>query len=113
MLGGTAAAERRSIATLSLNAAARYTHYDISGVGGWQPAPASNSFDPTTWKVGVVWGPRTPMRLCFTRVEDFRALTFPRCSASASTFGSLPIPSAPRAVRPSSVQLTGGNPVRP
>ncbi len=98
--------------TLSLNAAARYTHYDISGVGGYNQAPASNSFDPTTWKVGVVWEPTDWMRLRFTTSEDFRAPTFSEMfQASASTFGSITNPFRP-AGSPAEfpVQLTGGNP---
>jgi len=98
---------------LSLNAAVRYAQYDISGFGSYNQAAASNSFDATTWKVGLVWEPVEWMRLRATTSEDFRAPNFNELfQASASTFTPITNrfrPAGSPAEFP--VQLTGGNPV--
>jgi outer membrane receptor protein involved in Fe transport len=101
--------------SLSLNAAVRYANYDVSGFGSYNQAPASNSFDATTWKVGLVWEPLDWMRMRATLSEDLRAPNFfDLFQASASNFTPitnrfLP-PSTPPPPQEFPVQLTGGNP---
>lgn len=108
--------------SLTLNAAARYANYDVSGFGGYNQQEASNAFDSTTWKVGLVWEPTDWMRLRATVSEDFRAPNFSELFlASASTFGSVtnlfitvpPVPPSTTPTNPSEfpVLLNGGNPV--
>jgi len=108
--------------SLTLNAAARYATYDIAGFGSYNPAPASNSFDSTTWKAGLVWEPADWIRLRATVSQDFRAPNFSEMFlASASTFGSVtnrfitvpPVPPSTTPTNPSEfpVLLNGGNPV--
>lgn len=98
---------------LSLNAAVRYAQYDISGFGSYNQSAASNSFDATTWKIGLVWEPLDWMRLRATTSEDFRAPNFNDLfQASASTFTPIVnrfLPAGSPSEFP--VQLTGGNPV--
>jgi iron complex outermembrane recepter protein len=80
----------RGFESLSLNAAIRQTRYDISGFGGYNQSAADNSYDATTWKVGLVWEPVDWTRLRFTMSEDIRAANFSELFlASASSFGSV------------------------
>ena len=108
--------------SLTLNAAARYANYDISGFGSYNQAAASSSFDSTTWKAGLVWEPADWIRLRATVSQDFRAPNFSELFlASASTFGSVtnrfitvpPVPPSTTPTNPSEfpVLLNGGNPV--
>jgi len=114
--------DARFARSLTLNAAARYASYDISGFGSYNQAAASNSFDSTTWKAGLVWEPAEWIRLRATISEDFRAPNFSEMFlASASTFGSTtnrfivvpPVPPSTTPTNPSEfpVLLNGGNPV--
>ena len=97
--------------TLSLNAAARRTHYDIEGFGSFNQAAADTSIDATTWKVGLSWEPLDWVRVRATQSRDIRAPNFNDLfQASASTFGN--VPNRFRAGSPGEfpVQLGGGNP---
>ena len=98
--------------SLSLNAAVRYANYDMSGFGSYNQAAASNTFDATTWKLGLVWEPWDWLRLRATTSEDLRAPNlFDLFQASASTFTPITnrfLPAGSPQEFP--VQLTGGNP---
>lgn len=98
--------------SLSLNGAVRYADYDMSGFGSYNQAAASNSFNSTTWKVGLVWEPLDWMRLRATTSQDFRAPNlYDLFQASASTFTGITnryLPAGSPQEFP--VQLTGGNP---
>lgn len=75
------------IHALSVNAAARRTRYEIEGFGGYNQANASNNFNSTTWKLGMVWEPIDWARLRFTISRDIRAPNFSELFlASASSF---------------------------
>ena len=52
---------------LSLNGAARRTHYERTGAG------TKSSVNATTWKIGAVWEPVEWLRLRGTRSRDIRA----------------------------------------
>jgi outer membrane receptor protein involved in Fe transport len=97
--------------SLNLNAAARRTHYDISGFGSFNQAPAENTIDVTSWKLGMVWDPIEWLRVRATTSRDIRAPNFNDLfQASASTFGS--VVNRFVAGNPSQfpVALSGGNP---
>jgi outer membrane receptor protein involved in Fe transport len=53
--------------SLELNAAIRFTNYKMAGRG------TTNSFDATTWKVGLVYDPVDALRFRVTRSRDIRA----------------------------------------
>jgi outer membrane receptor protein involved in Fe transport len=75
------------IHALSVNAAVRRTRYEIDGFGGYNQANASNNFNATTWKLGMVWEPVDWARLRFTMSRDIRAPNFSELFlASASSF---------------------------
>ncbi len=98
--------------TLSLNAAARRTHYDIEGFGSFNQAAAKSSIDATTWKLGLVWEPLDWMRVRATQSRDIRAPNFADLFlASASTFGSVVNRFAAGNPSQFPVQLGGGNPL--
>jgi len=59
------------ISNISLNSAARFTHYNNSS--GGDPTLASTSFNATTWKVGITWAMTDWLRLRWTRSKDIRA----------------------------------------
>lgn len=103
--------EQQLAHALNLNAAIRRTRYDISGFGSYNQAPASNKFDATTWKVGLVWEPVDWMRMRATTSRDIRAPNFNELfQASASTFTSVVNRFVDGNPSQFPVQLTGGNP---
>ena len=94
----------------SLNAAIRQTQYKFDGFGGFNQAAASNKFDATAWKVGLLWDVSDWLRLRATRSQDIRAPNFNELfQASASSFTAYANPWANNASQfPSG--LAGGNP---
>lgn len=97
------------IDSLSLNAAIRQTRYDVSGFGGYNQSAADNSFDATTWKVGLQWQPVDWARVRFTMSEDIRAANFSEMFlASASSFTSVQNRTLGTTENPT--LLNGGNP---
>lgn len=65
------------VIALNFNGAIRRTRYDISGFGGSNQAAASNKFNATTWKLGLIWEPLDWARFRFTSSRDIRA---PNCN---------------------------------
>jgi outer membrane receptor protein involved in Fe transport len=105
------ARDMTGIEALSLNAAVRRTRYEISGFGGYNQADASNSFNATTWKVGMVWEPVDWARLRFTISRDIRAPNFAELFlASASSFTSVQNRFLPGNPSENPTLLNGGNP---
>lgn len=101
-----------AIKALNLNAAVRRTRYEISGFGGYNQADASNSFNATTWKAGLVWQPVDWARLRFTVSRDIRAPNFSEMFlASASSFGSVQNRFLPGSPLENPTLLNGGNPL--
>ena len=94
----------------SLNAAIRQTQYKFDGFGGFNQAAASNKFDATAWKVGLLWDVSDWLRLRATRSQDIRAPNFNELfQASASSFTAYANPWANNVSQfPSG--LAGGNP---
>jgi outer membrane receptor protein involved in Fe transport len=96
---------------LSLNGALRRTRYDISGFGGFNQAPAENSIDLTSWKLGLLWDPLDWVRFRYTQSRDIRAPNFNELfQASASTFTSVTNRFVAGSPAQFPVLLTGGNP---
>ncbi|MET0280308.1 MAG: TonB-dependent receptor [Steroidobacteraceae bacterium] len=105
------ARDMRGVQALSLNGAVRRTRYEISGYGGYNQADASNSFEATTWKVGMVWEPVDWARLRFTISRDIRAPNFSELFlASASAFTSVQNRFRPGNPSENPTLLNGGNP---
>src|SRR5512139_3192359 len=99
------------VRALNFNGAVRRTRYDLSGFGGPQQAAAANKFNPTTWKLGVIWEPLDWARFRFTTSRDIRAPNFNELfQASASTFGSVVNRFVAGAPSQFPVALSGGNP---
>ncbi|HHX83007.1 MAG TPA: TonB-dependent receptor, partial [Pseudomonadaceae bacterium] len=97
--------------SLVLNAAARRTRYEISGVGGFNQAASSNDIGATTWKLGLLWDATDWLRLRATRSRDIRAPNFNELfQASASTFASVVNRFVPGDPAQFPVGLSGGNP---
>ncbi|WP_404711893.1 TonB-dependent receptor domain-containing protein [Sphingomonas sp. MMS24-J13] len=73
--------------SLTLNGAARETHYDISGFGSYLRTNTSNKFTRTTWKASLLWEPVNWLRVRATQSHDIRAPNFADLYlASASSF---------------------------
>ena len=99
------------VIALNFNGAIRRTRYDISGFGGSNQAAASNKFNATTWKLGLIWEPLDWARFRFTSSRDIRAPNFNEMfQASASTFGSVVNRFVAGAPSQFPVALSGGNP---
>jgi outer membrane receptor protein involved in Fe transport len=62
--------------SLSLNAAIRQTHYDITGFGSYLRTATTNKFDATSWKISALWEPTDWVRVRATRSRDIRAPNF-------------------------------------
>lgn len=97
--------------SLTVNAAARRTSYDISGFGGFNQSASSNKIYANSWKLGLLWDPVDWLRVRVTRSRDIRAPNFNDLfQASASNFTSV----ANRFVAGNPAQfpagLAGGNP---
>jgi len=97
--------------SLTLNGAIRKTRYDISGFGGYSQVAAGNTFDASSWKLGLVWEPTDWARLRFTKSQDIRAPNFYELfQASASSFTAV----VNKFVTPNTTEfpagLSGGNP---
>jgi len=98
--------------SLVLNAAARRTRYEISGVGGFNQAASSNDIGATSWKIGLLWDPTDWLRFRATRSRDIRAPNFNELfQASASTFASVINRFVPGNPAQFPVGLSGGNPL--
>jgi iron complex outermembrane recepter protein len=98
--------------SLVLNAAARRTRYEISGVGGFNQSASSNDIGATSWKVGLLWDPTDWLRFRATRSRDIRAPNFNEMfQASASTFSSIINRFVPGNPAQFPVGLSGGNPL--
>jgi outer membrane receptor protein involved in Fe transport len=96
---------------LNFNGAIRRTKYDISGFGSYNQAAATNKFNATTWKLGLIWEPLDWARFRFTTSRDIRAPNFNELfQASASTFGSVVNRFVTGTPSQFPVALTGGNP---
>ena len=94
----------------SINAAIRQTQYKFDGFGGFNQAAASNKFDATAWKVGLLWDLNDWARVRVTRSQDIRAPNFNELfQASASNFTSYANPWASNASQ-FPAGLAGGNP---
>ena len=94
----------------SLLAAVRQTQYKFDGFGGANQSAASNKFDATAWKVGLLWDVTDWARLRATHSQDIRAPNFNELfQASASNFTSYANPWANN-VSQFPAGLSGGNP---
>jgi len=95
---------------LSVNAAIRQAHYNISGFGSYLRTEVENSFDTTAWKLSANWAVTDWLRIRASRSRDIRAPNFAELFlASASAFSSIVNPFKPsQAVNPS--LLSGGSP---
>ncbi|HEY4078789.1 MAG TPA: TonB-dependent receptor [Rhizomicrobium sp.] len=62
---------------LSINAAARYTEYNVGGINptSTSGARAKSSFSASTWKAGVEWQVFDDLKIRATRSRDIRAPT--------------------------------------
>jgi iron complex outermembrane recepter protein len=97
--------------SLVLNAAARRTRYEISGIGGFNQSASSNDIGATSWKIGLLWDPTDWLRFRATRSRDIRAPNFNELfQASASTFTSVINRFVPGNPAQFPVGLSGGNP---
>ncbi|MDB5740352.1 MAG: hypothetical protein JWP16_1392 [Alphaproteobacteria bacterium] len=63
------------IALLSVNAAARYTQYNVGGIDPAAGLPVKASFAASTWKLGAEWQVDDAIKLRLARSRDIRAPT--------------------------------------
>ncbi|MGH7040586.1 MAG: TonB-dependent receptor domain-containing protein, partial [Acetobacteraceae bacterium] len=64
-------ADRPFVKDLSLNSAARFTHYDNNS--GGDPTMANSAFNAVTWKLGATWAINDRVRVRWSRSKDIRA----------------------------------------
>jgi len=103
-------ADQPGVRSLTIDAALRQTHYDISGFGSYLRTEVENSFDATAWKLSANWEPNDWMRVRASRSRDIRAPNFAELFlSSASSFGVINNRFNPsQTVNPS--LLSGGSP---
>ena len=63
------------LALLTINAAARYTEYNVGGIDPVSGIPVERRFSASTWKLGAEWLVNDAFRLRATRSRDIRAPT--------------------------------------
>ena len=61
------ARDQRFAKGLSINAAARQTHYELSGFGSFMRTSSSKNINATAWKGSLVWDPTEWVKLRATR----------------------------------------------
>ncbi len=94
-----------------LNAAARRTKYEISGIGGFNQSASINNIAATSWKIGMLWDPVDYLRVRVTRSRDIRAPNFNELfQASASSFTAVVNRFVPGNPSQFPSGLAGGNP---